>query len=125
MIVWRIYNYDVCSTVKELPRVTRLSKILFVGILWVWRGWKDEFEGGVLNYARTIVAALWVFEVLHSCLLSVPDASRLEWMMDLNVDQPLNGDMTQALTDAQGLLCPWQCFARRNCKTNVRAKTHA
>ena len=40
-------------------------------------GWEDEFEGGVLNYARTIVAALWDFEVLHSCLLAVPDASRL------------------------------------------------
>ena len=27
----------------------------------------------MLNYARTIVAALWDFEVLHSCLLAVPD----------------------------------------------------
>ena len=30
-------------------------------------------EGDVLNYARTIVAALWDFEALHSCLLAVPD----------------------------------------------------
>ena len=51
---------------------------------------------GVLNYARTIVAALWDFEVLHSCLLAVSDASGLEWIMDSNVDQPLNGDMTRA-----------------------------
>ena len=30
-------------------------------------------KGGVLNYARTSVAALWDFEVLHSCLLAMPD----------------------------------------------------
>ena len=53
-----------------------MSKIPFVRILWGWRGWDDDFEGGVLNYARTIVAALWDLEMLHSCLLAVPDASR-------------------------------------------------
>ena len=30
-------------------------------------------KGGVLNHARTIVAAWWDFEVLHSCPLAVPD----------------------------------------------------
>ena len=82
-----------------------MSKIPFVRILWEWRGWEDEFEGGVLNYPRTIEAALWDFEVLHSCLFAEPHASRLEWIMDLNVDQPLNGDMTQAFMNTQGLLC--------------------
>ena len=57
--VWGIYNYDVFRTMKELPHVMRLSKIPFVRILWGWRGCEDEFEGGVLNYARTIVAALY------------------------------------------------------------------
>ena len=89
------------------------------------RGWEDEFQGGVLNYARTIVAVLWDFEMLHSCLLAVPDASRLEWIMDLNVDQPLNGDMTQAFMNTQGLVCQWQCFVKCVCKTSVRTKTHA
>ena len=50
-----------------------LSQIALVRILWWWRGWGDEFQGGVRNYARNIVAALWDFEVLHSCLLAVPD----------------------------------------------------
>ena len=31
------------------------------------------FKGGLQTYARTVVAALWDFEVLHSCLLSLPD----------------------------------------------------
>ena len=73
------------------------------------------YKVGVLNYARTIVAALRDFEVLLSCPLSVQVlkvASRLEGIMDSNVDQPLNGDMTQAFTDTQGLLCPWQCFMK-------------
>ena len=69
---------------------------------------------GVLNYARTIVAALWDFEVLHSCLFAVRMSSRLEWIMDLNVDQPLNGDTTQAFMDAQGILCQWQCSKTTN-----------
>ena len=38
---------------------------------------------GVLNYARTIVAALWDFEVLHSCLLAVPDG------LEIGVDHGL------------------------------------
>ena len=99
-----------------------MSKIPFVRILWGWRGWGDDFQGGVLNYARTIVAALWDFEVLHSCLLAVLDASRLEWIMDLNVDQPLNGDMTQALTNTQGLLCSWQSFLNRFGDTAAKTK---
>ena len=80
---------------------------------------------GVLNYARTIVAALWDFEVLHFCLLLCQMASRLEWIMDLNVDQPLNGDMMQAFTNTQGLLCQWQCFMKRVCQATARTKTHA
>ena len=32
----------------------------------------------MLNYARTIVAALWDSEVLHSCLLAVPDGLETE-----------------------------------------------
>ena len=40
-------------------------------------------RGGVLNYARTIVAALWDFEVLHSCLLAVPDG------LEIGVDHGL------------------------------------
>ena len=31
-----------------------------------------EGDDIVLNYARTIVAALWDFDALHSCLLAVP-----------------------------------------------------
>ena len=58
--------------------------------------------GGVLNYARTIAAAFWGAEVLHSCLLAVQDGLEIEWIMDLNMDQPLNGDMTQAFMDTQG-----------------------
>ena len=46
-------------------------------------GWEDEFEGGVLNYARTIVAALWDFEMLHSCLFTVPDG------LEIGVDHGL------------------------------------
>ena len=86
------------------------------------------FKGGVLNHARTIVAALWDFEVLHSCSLAMPDGleiGRLEWIMDLNVDHPLNGDMTQTLTDAQELLGQWHCFAKQICKIIAGAKTHA
>ena len=108
-----IYNYDVFRTMEWLPHVTRLSKIPFVRILWGRRGWEDEFEDGVLNYARTIVAALWDFEVLHSCLLAVPDA------LEIRVDHglALNGDMSAmtltmpASPDKQGLVqCQWQCF---------------
>ena len=35
------------------------------------------------NYARTIVAALWGSEVLHSCLLAVPD------VLEIGVDHGL------------------------------------
>ena len=41
--VWGIYNYDVFRTMKELLRAARLSEILFVRILWGWRGWSGEF----------------------------------------------------------------------------------
>ena len=37
----------------------------------------------MLNYARTIVAALWDFEVLHSCLVAVPDG------LEIGVDHGL------------------------------------
>ena len=37
----------------------------------------------MLNYARTIVAALWDFEVSHSCLLAVPDG------LEIGVDHGL------------------------------------
>ena len=32
--VWGIYNYDVFKTMRELLHAARLSKILFVRILW-------------------------------------------------------------------------------------------
>ena len=89
------------------------------------RGWEDEFQGGVLNYARTIVAVLWDFEMLHSCLLAVPDASRLEWIMDLNVDQPLNGVMTHAFMNTQGSLGQLQCFMKCVFKRTARTETYA
>ena len=60
--------------------------------------------------AKTIVAALWDSEVLHSGLPAEPDALKMEWIMDLNVDQPLNGDMTKASMVAQELLCPQHCL---------------
>ena len=37
-----IYNYDVFRTMKELLRAARLSKILFVRILWEWGDWTGE-----------------------------------------------------------------------------------
>ena len=65
--IWGTYNYDAFRVMEELPHVTRLLKIRFVRILWGWRGWRcDYFQGGVLNHARTIVASLWDFGVLHS-----------------------------------------------------------
>ena len=37
----------------------------------------------MLNYARTIVAALWDFEMLHSCLFAVPNG------LEIGVDRGL------------------------------------
>ena len=45
--------------------------------------------------------------------------------MDLNVDQPLNGDMTKASMDAQKLLCPQHCFMQWFCNASPGAKKHA
>ena len=68
--------------------------------------WRVLFMSRVLNCARTIAAALWDLEVLHPGLPAEPDGLGKDWIMDLNVDQPLNGDMTKASMDAQELLCP-------------------
>ena len=52
-------------------------------------------------------------------------ALKMEWIMDLNVDQPLNGDITKASIDAQELLCPRHCFQEWFCNANPGAEKHA
>ena len=42
--------------------------------------------------------------------------------MDSNVSQPLNGDMTQALTNSQELLWSRQWSMKQICKTTTRTK---
>ena len=37
-----IYKYDEFRTMTELLHTARLSKILFVSILWGWRGLTEE-----------------------------------------------------------------------------------
>ena len=49
----------------------------------------------------------------------------MQWIMDLNMDQPSNGDMTKASMDAQELLCPQHCFMEWFCNTSPGGKEHA
>ena len=80
------------------------------------------FTSHVLNCARTIAAALWDSEVLHSGLPAEPDGIENDWTMDWNVDQPLNGDMKEASMDTQELPCPRHCFMEWSCNTSPGAK---
>ena len=63
--------------------------------------WWLYSEDGVLNHARTIVAALWDFELLHSCLLAVPDG------LEIGVDHGLErGPAIEWGHDASTHGCP-------------------
>ena len=67
------------------------------------------FKAGVLNYARTIVAALWDFKVLHSCSLAVPDGLEigvdhglergpaLEWGHDASIHEDAGISVSMAM----------------------------
>ena len=63
----------------------------------------------MLNYARTIAAALWDFGVLHSCLFAVPDGLEigadhglkrgpaLEWGHDARVHEHVGITVSMAV----------------------------
>ena len=75
----------------------------------------------MLNYARTIVAALWDFEVLHSGLLAEPDG--LENGVDHGLERgPAIEWGHEASMEAQELLCPQHCFMEWFCNASLRAK---
>ena len=78
----------------------------------------------VAELCKTIVAALLDLKCCIPAFGLCQMAWRLEWIMDLNVDQPLNRDMMQALTNAQKLSCPRQWFMKRLCKTTTSTKKH-
>ena len=79
----------------------------------------------MLIRTRTIVAALWDFELLHSGLLAEPYGLENGVDQNLSVNQPLNGDMTKASMDTQELLCPQHCFMEWFCNTSPGGKEHA
>ena len=66
--------------------------------------------------------------ILNCCIPAVllsRMALRMEWIMNLNVDQPLNGDMTKASMDTQELLCPQHCLMEWFYNTSPGGKEHA
>ena len=86
--------------------------------------WRICFKSRLLNCARTIVAALWDFDVLHSGLLAEPDG--LENGADHGLERgPAIEWGHEASMEAQELLSPQHCFMEWFCNASLRAKKNA
>ena len=79
----------------------------------------------MLNHARTIVAALWHFELLHSCLLAVPHGLEIGVDHGLERGPALEWGHDASIHGCAGITVSMAMFDETNLYTTVRTKAHA